>query len=197
VWNTKFVIARRNFCANVVADLDGGKPMRLRRLAVAVSAFAAVPQAVLAEVARPPVPDLITDPKTFGDDRKYVVFHKDGVSFSDALQDISECARHARRAQHRTAPSFVAWGRDQTGKLVSYDSFNFGLTGLVIASIIDGPIERSARQTVMIRCLTPMGYQRYRAASAQWQAIFEGRDDWVPVAAAIASGPTPSTPKVD
>lgn len=167
------------------------------RFTFLLMALLAVPDTALGQVQPPPVPDLIVDEKKLGDERKYVFFHKQGVSFEDALRDMSECGRHARRAQHRTAPAFIPWGRDDGGNPVAYDGLNYGLVGAAIGAIIAGPIERSARQTVMIRCLTPMGYDRYRASTEQWQDIFEGGDDWVPLAAAIAAGPTPSTPRVD
>jgi hypothetical protein len=150
-----------------------------------------------AQSVPPPIPDLAVPEKELGDERKYVVFHKPGVSYEDALRDMSACARHASRTTQRTAPGFVPWGRDEAGQVVAYDGLNFGLVGLAIGAIIDGPIERSVRQTTMIRCLTPRGYVRYRAGKDQWQELFEKNEDWIPIAAAIASGPTPPTPKAN
>lgn len=150
-----------------------------------------------AQPAPPPIPNLAVPEKELGDQRKYVVFHKPGVSYEDALRDMSACARHSSRTTQRTAPGFVPWGRDEAGRGVTYDGLNFGLVGLAIGAIIDGPIERSVRQTTMIRCLTPRGYIRYRAGKDQWQQLFEKNEDWVPLAAAIASGPTPPTPKAN
>jgi hypothetical protein len=167
------------------------------RAIIAGTALLAAPIAARAEITPPSVPSLAASEAEWGDERKYVYFHKPGVSFADALRDISECARHARRTAQRTAPAFVPWGRDDRGSPVTYEGLNYGLVGAAIGAIIAGPLERSARQTVMIRCLTPMGYSRYRAGKDQWQAIFEGDGDWVPVAAAIASGPVPPTPRVD
>ena len=167
------------------------------KLRIALAVFAASPTVAMAQMAPPPVPDLSAEESELGDERKYVVFHKPGVSFEEALRDMSACARHSQRAQHRTAPAFVPRGRDDRGAPVTYDGLNYGLVGLAIASIIDGPIERSLRQTVMIRCMTPRGYDRYRMGKDQWQELFEGDSDWVPIAAAIAAGPVPPTPKVD
>lgn len=144
---------------------------------------------------RPALPDLTADTKELGDARKYVVFHKPGISYEDALRDMTACARHSNRSAARKTDYFVPRGRDDKGNPVVYDGGNFGLVGAVLASIIDGPIERSVRQTTMIRCMTPRGYTRYRAAKDQWQEIFEKRDDWVQVAAVIASGPVPPTPE--
>ena len=156
-------------------------------LAGALVAAAAAP-AIASEP--PPVPDLAAAEKDLGDARKYVLFHKEGVSYQDALRDITACASHGTRTVQRTAPGFVPWGRDDQGSPITYDGGNFGLVGSVIGSIIDGPIERSIRQTTMIRCMTPRGYVRYRASKDQWQELFEKRDDWIPLAAAIASAAT-------
>lgn len=155
------------------------------------------PSAAIAQVIAPEAPDLVVDEKQYGDERKYVVFHQTGVSFEDAQRDIHACSQHAVRSRARTAPSFIPWRRDIKGATITYDFSYFGLAGFVIASIIDGPIERSVRQTVMIRCMTPRGYIRYRSSKDQWQELFEKNDNWVPIAASIASGPTPATPRAD
>ena len=167
------------------------------RAIIAGLALLAVASGARAQIQPPTVPSLAASEADFGDARKYVYFHKPGVSFADALRDISECERHARRSAQRSAPAFVPWGRDERGSPVTYDGLNYGLVGAAIGAIIDGPLERSARQTVMIRCLTPMGYRRYRAGKDQWQTFFESGGDWVPMAAAIASGSQPPTPEVN
>ena len=40
-----------------------------------------------------------------------------------------------------------------------------------IMAIIDGPIDRSIRQSRMMRCMLPRGYARYRTSEALWKQI--------------------------
>lgn len=150
------------------------------------------------DTARPvPIPDLSSPENKLGDERKYVVFHKPDISYEEALADVTECAAHSGRLVQRKANTFVPWGRDEAGHAISYDGGQFGLVGFAIASIIDGPIERSIRQSIMIRCMTPRGYERFRANKDQWQELFEGEGNGSEVLAAIASGPIPPTPKAN
>ncbi|MEP2734991.1 MAG: hypothetical protein ABJP34_01740 [Erythrobacter sp.] len=165
------------------------------RTACAAICLCAAATGASAQDAKPSLPDLTADAKELGDERKYVVFHKTGISFEAARRDLSACARHSARSQHRSAGDFVPWGEDDKGNVVNYDGGQYGMVGAVMASIIDGPLNRSVRQTIMIRCMTPRGYTRYRAGKDQWQELFEKRDDWIPIAAVIASGPVPPTPE--
>ncbi|TRD10776.1 hypothetical protein FGU71_02095 [Erythrobacter insulae] len=145
----------------------------------------------------PAIPDLSSPENELGDERKYIVFHKEGISYERALSDVKECAAHSGRLVQRKADTFIPWGRDETGRAVTYDGGQFGLVGFAIASIIDGPIERSIRQSIMIRCMTPRGYVRYRANKDQWQDLFENGENGSEILAAIASGPVPPTPKAN
>ncbi|MBV7259228.1 hypothetical protein [Erythrobacter crassostreae] len=143
----------------------------------------------------PPIPDLSSPEGKLGDARKYVVFHKADTTYEAALSDVKECAAHSGRLVQRKANTFVPWGRDDAGNAVAYDGGQFGLVGFAIASIIDGPIERSIRQSSMIRCMTPRGYVRYRANKDQWQELFETGENGSELLAAIAAGPVPPTPE--
>ena len=150
------------------------------------------------EQAQPPaIPDLSSEERDLGDERKYIYFHKAGVSYEEALADVQECAAHATHLQQRTGKSFVPWGRNDAGLNVTYDGGQYGLVGAVIGAIIAGPLERSIRQSIMIRCLDPRGYTRYRANKDQWQQLIEDGENPNEMLAAIASGPVPPTPKAN
>ena len=142
----------------------------------------------------PPIPNLAVPEKDLGDERKFVVWHKQGVSYDEALRDITECSAHAGRLVQRKGDTFVPWGREDSGRIVTYDGGGYGLVGLAIASIIAGPLERSISQSILIRCMDPRGYTRHRANEEQWKDLFEKGENGLEIYAAIASGPVPPTP---
>lgn len=165
----------------------------MKHWAVLVLIAAAVP----AHAEQPEIPDISADERDLGDERKFVVFHKPDVTYEEALADIRECSAHATHLVQRRADSFVPWGRDDAGQAVTYDGGNYGLVGMAIGAIIAGPLERSIRQTIMIRCMDPRGYTRYRANEEQWKELFEKSENGKELLAAIASGPVPPTPKAN
>ena len=168
-------------------------------------ALLACPGAVFAQAASPPpasegaLPDLAVPADKFGDERKYIVFHKPGVTVEQATADLSFCWRFLPHGVSRASPSFVPWRQNDATRQVSYDGGNFGLVGFAIAAIIAGPLERSIRQSRLYRCMVPRGYARYRTSEDVWKLLNEGDD--VPGAirlqARIAAGPVPPTPKVE
>lgn len=142
----------------------------------------------------PEIPDITPPDGKFGSEAKYFVFHKAGVSYQEALADFTECNRHVAHGVWRDAPSFVPWGQDDKGRPLT-PSYESGLLGAVMWSMISGGLDRSVRQTIMIRCMMPKGYLRYRMGEQQFRDLFEKRKDALELAAAIASGPTPPTPR--
>jgi hypothetical protein len=141
------------------------------------------------------VPDLNVRAQDLADERKYFVFHKQGVSSDDAQQDIAFCSRYIMRGAQRTYPSFVAWNRDQALK-PTVQSYQFGLVGAAIGAIIAGPLDRSIRQSRLIRCMVPRGYARFRTSETIWRQL-NGDDlaQSIALQAKIASGPVPPTPR--
>ena len=148
------------------------------------------------------VPSL-NDGQAFGDERKYFVFHQPGVSLDQARADFRYCFRYALVTADRQPTNFYAaeppsgaFAMGKAAKPPEYSGGNYGLVGLGIASIIDGPLERSRRQMNMMRCMLPRGYQRYRVSESMWK-LLNGNDlaAAVEVQARIASGPVPTTPR--
>jgi len=149
------------------------------------------------------IPDL-KDGQPYGDERKYFVFYQPGVSLDRARADFRHCFRYALVTAERQPTNFYtpeaptnAYAMGQAAKPPEYSGGNYGLVGLGIASIIDGPLERSRRQMNMMRCMLPRGYERHRVSESMWKSL-NGNDlaAAVEVQAQIASGPAPSTPKV-
>ena len=141
------------------------------------------------------VPDLHVSDSQLGDERKFFFFHKQGVSFADAYGDLSLCSRYIARGQQRSLPDFVPWRRSDLARPIP-NNLNYGLMGVAIMAIIDGPIDRSIRQARMMRCMLPRGYARYRTSEGMWKQV-NGKDLAASnaVQARIASGPVPPTPR--
>ena len=141
------------------------------------------------------VPDLHVSDSDLGDERKFFLFHKQGVSFAEAHADLSFCSRYIAHGRQRSLPDFVPWQHDDPAKPFQ-NNLNYGLVGVAIMAIIEGPLERSIRQARMMRCMLPRGYARYRTSEALWKEL-NGKDIQasIPVLARIASGPVPPTPR--
>lgn len=165
----------------------------------------ACPGTLLAQTAPPPasadevLPDLAVPAGKLGDDRKYIVFHKPGVTVEQAAADLSFCWRFLPHSVAREAPSFVPWLRGEATRHVSYSNGNYGLVGDAIAAIVAGPVERSIRQSRLYRCMVPRGYARYRTSEDVWKLLNTTDDPArsIRLQARIAAGPVPPTPKVE
>src|SRR5881396_737687 len=107
-----------------------------------------------APVVAQTVPDLNVPDNVLGDERKFFVFHKAGVTLEQARADLGFCSRYIARGQQRFLLDFVAWKQADPAKPVPM-SLNYGLMGVAIMAIIAGPIDRSVRQTRMMRCMLP------------------------------------------
>lgn len=182
----------------------------MSRLMVAAVGLAFASPAAAQSPAPPPpalpsvqLPNLM-DGQPYGDERKYFVFHQPGLSLDQARADFRHCFRYALITADRQPTNFYAsetppsaYAMGQAAKPPEYSGGNYGLVGLGIASIIDGPLERSRRQMNMMRCMLPRGYHRYRVSEHMWKSL-NGNDlaAAVEVQARIASGPVPVTPKV-
>lgn len=147
--------------------------------------------------ASAPLPDLAAPEKDLGDERKYWVLHKPGVSAEVAAQDLRFCWQFVPHGMQRGVPGFVPWRKGDANRPVNYDGGNYGLVGLAIASVIAGPLERSIRQSRMFRCMTPRGYHRYRITEAKWKELYEADPETaITSLAALAAGPVPPNPRV-
>lgn len=143
------------------------------------------------------VPDLSVPPKSLGDERKFFLFHKAGVTAEQAENDLRFCWRYLAMGEQRKLPSFVAWGTDEAAPTAAVNSGQFGLIGVAIGGIVAGPLERRRRQSRMFRCMVPRGYARYRTSEALWKQLNTGDSERsIRLQARIAAGPTPPTPRV-
>ncbi len=143
------------------------------------------------------LPDLNVAEKDLGDARKYVLFHKAGVTASEAEADLGYCYGFLPHGVARRAPSFVPWSKPDATNPVRYTGGNYGLVGLGIAAIIDGPLERSIRQSRLFQCMIPKGYVRYRTSESIWKLLNDKNNvEGIKLQAQIAAGPPPPTPRV-
>jgi hypothetical protein len=141
--------------------------------------------------------DLAAPEKELGDERKYWVLHKDGVTFEQARADLAFCWQFVPHGVQRSTPTFVPWQRGDANRPVTYDGGNYGLVGMAIAAMIAGPLERSIRQTRMFRCMVPRGYARYRVTEDMWKHIYQAEPaEAIAALARIASGPVPPNARV-
>ncbi|WP_157218840.1 hypothetical protein [Flavisphingomonas formosensis] len=159
---------------------------------------AAQGEAPAAPVPEEAMPDLAVPANELGDDRKYIVFHKPGVTMEQAEADLSFCWRFLPHGVQRTAPSFIPWQQGDATRPVVYSGGSYGLVGAAIGAIIAGPLERSVRQLRLYRCMLPRGYVRYRTSETVWK-LLNGDDAArsIRLQARIAAGPVPPTPRAD
>ena len=147
--------------------------------------------------ADPIIADLAVPDNQLGDARKYFLLHKPGVSFEQAQADLSFCWRFLAHGVQRSVPGFVPWQKNSAARPVDYSLTQYGLVGAAIGAIIAGPLERSARQSRMVRCMVPRGYDRYRTSEAIWKQLNTGNAvQSIRLQAQVASGSVPPTPRV-
>lgn len=118
------------------------------------------------------VPDLSFQPtkrdvEGYGD---YFYFHKDGVSFANALTDIKECSSYSLAiTPFKKIPDFVPIGgdpdpnakSDYNGQISANSFLMRGMAGaIVVGFIVDGET-RSVERGNTRRCMGYLGYQRY------------------------------------
>ncbi len=143
------------------------------------------------------LPSLDVPASQLADARKYFIFHQPGVSTAQAETDLAFCWRFLPHGRQRSVPGFVAWRRADGPREIPYAIDQYGLTGQIIGAIIAGPLERSARQSRLFRCMVPRGYARYRTSEVVWKLLNEGDPAMmIRAQAAIAAGPVPPTPQI-
>lgn len=141
--------------------------------------------------------DLVAPEQELGDERKYWVLHRPGVSIEQATADLTFCWRFVPHGVQRSTPTFVPWQKGDATRPVTYDGGQYGLVGVAIGAMIAGPLERSVRQSRMFRCMVPRGYGRYRVTEAMWKRIYEAEPaEAIATLARIAAGPVPPNGRV-
>lgn len=176
----------------------------MRKICAMLIAFVIADPAVAqpAVSTAPPVvtvPDLASDRRALGDERKYFIFHQQGTSLDQARTDFEYCSRFTVLGAGLVFPDFIPLdSKPVPANPVNYDfGGQYGLTGVIIGAMIAGPLERGKKQMAMMRCMLPRGYARYRISEELWKEI-NGKDRLaaIEVQAHLATGPVPTTPRV-
>jgi hypothetical protein len=126
------------------------------------------------------------------DGNEYFYFHKVGVSFAQAYDDLAECFGYLPSGEVLPVPGFAPWYEKGERKKIERVPA-YGLIGLGIAALIAGPLKRSVQNAKLRRCLEPRGYIRYAIPVETWKGIYRAEPQQaVAVLAKLASSPQPN-----
>ena len=156
--------------------------------AAAIAASGVAPQPINPGLIT--VSDIAADKRELGNENKFFVFHRENTSFAEAEADLRFCMRYIHQPIFPVPPSYVPWVEkaNPEGK----PPINGGIIGGMVVS----GVQRSLRQSNMMRCMLPRGYARYRVSEGLWREInYRDLESSTIVQAGIASGPVPSTPR--
>jgi hypothetical protein len=186
-----------------VGSTSPGKGNMLKtifRMGALAAALGGAASPAFAQADAPPDPSSITlpdmtptrDRRVIADGWKHFYFHKAGVTYAEAYADFAECYRFLPRgALLAGLPMFAPW-RETPGGVEFRPTNNYGLVGMAIAALVQGPLERRHRQSRMRRCMEPRGYVRYPLAEDAWRRLIDGYSRGsIALQALAASGPTP------
>ncbi len=127
---------------------------------------------------------------------RYFFFWRGGISLEEARADLRECADYARdpvlwaRIPERMPIEGGVQGPNGT-------EGQFGLTGAVIFSLVEGGLVRRIALANMRRCMGFKGYRRYGLSADLWRPLNRGSPEQiVERLAAIAAGPEPRQPGI-
>lgn len=127
-------------------------------------------------------------------DAKYFYFHKQGVTYDTAVQDVAECLTYANPPIPPVRlPAFVVL--EETAKQGGPKPIPmWGLTGAVISAILMPSLNRRNAMGNMRVCMGFKSYKRYPTTKEAYVLLNEGDDNAASIVmvAKIASGPTPS-----
>jgi len=134
---------------------------------------------------------------------KYFYFHKEGVSFETARNEIGECHVYqdgpvgGEGEVVAIVPRFVSLSENQSYKPYVYNDQGGGVVGAIIGGMIAGPILQKNRAQRYRKCMEYKGYDRYGISKDLWKTFSKGvpGDDLI-MQASIASGPKPKTEKI-
>lgn len=141
---------------------------------------------------------------TVKDERDYLLyffFHKPGVSFEQAMSDLTECYSEAESFELPWIPYFSLLDDAAiTPKGVRPQPNSFGVMGAVFASLVEDrtPINVYEVQPKVRMCMGYKDYVRYGTTRAIWNQIAgDGMKRAIPVLAKIASGSPPSAASIE
>jgi len=134
---------------------------------------------------------------------KYFFFHKDGVSYDQALNDFGECDVYQRGPIGSTEvtftilPRFVSLSENQSYKPYVYNPNDGGVVGAIVGDIVNAPILQKNEAQRLRKCMEYKSYDRYGISKERWKLIHKAKPpNYVKISASIASGPKPTTEKI-
>jgi hypothetical protein len=147
------------------------------------------------------VPDLSgsTKAEVIREGSKYFFFHREGVAFETAREDLSDCFRFLQPASWQTVSinRFVPWV-SKPGRHTRPSSNPYGLVGAILAGAVEGALSHRDYQAKLRACMEPRGYTRHGVAEAVWKRVTAlPPDESMAVQAKIASGPSFGKPVQD
>lgn len=153
--------------------------------------------------------DLIfeADKKHTEEFHKYFFFHKQGVTYDQALDDFAECNIYQNGpvgSEGDTViftPSFVSLSESQSYTPRLKEQKNNGIIGDAIVSLVGditaAPILLKYRSQRLRKCMEYKNYDRYGLSKDKWRLIHQSKTgNFVKISASIASGPAPKTEKI-
>lgn len=149
--------------------------------------------------------DLIfeADEKHTKEFHKYFFFHKQGVSFDQALNDFGECNVYqdgpagSEDMIINIMPRFVSLSEKESYKPYVYNQNDGGVVGAIIGDIVGAPILQKNRAQRLRKCMEYKSYDRYGISKDKWKLIHKSAtNNYVEISASIASGPSPKTEKL-
>lgn len=137
------------------------------------------------------------DQKVVKSGQKYFYFFKSGVSYNQALGDLTDCYRFLEwggdwrplpaMVLREVSPSTVEPGPPMVG----------GILGALIGPSIRNSQSRQVRNARLRRCMEPRGYVRYPLSETDWKwLVADFSPERLPLLARYASGPQPDAEPV-
>jgi hypothetical protein len=126
------------------------------------------------------------------DGNKFFYFHKTGVKFEQARDDLSFCYRFLNAKGLMQLPMFVAWDEDLKRKTIEPNYGQWGLVGVLIGGAVENTLLRQLNNAKMRACMEPRGYQMFAMPKEAYQQIYDA-DTSLAISkhAKLASGPEP------
>jgi len=134
---------------------------------------------------------------------KYFYFHKDGLGYDQALNEIGECNVYQEgpiaggNEAVPIVPRFVSLSESQSYVPYVYNDMGGGVVGAIIGDMMAAPILQKNKAQRFRKCMEYKGYDRYGVSKDVWKTFTRvDPDDYVEIMASIASGPKPTAEKI-
>lgn len=149
----------------------------------------------------PPLPLPFAKGDLRSSDSRYF-FHKNGVKYLTAFEDILLCDAYSRSVALVAKPNdFIPLGTalppTGEGKMTAGDA-SFRVLGPFLGIFAAAWIEGEMEESNMRHCMYYKGYKRYAVSSAAYRAVTKGeKAEVMGRAAIVASGPAPQGGEVE